>query len=46
MPCSRIAALDPDGKVGYHDFPEPCRSLCPGSKRPSVETLADAPVTD
>jgi hypothetical protein len=39
-PCSKTVALDADGYISYHDFPEPCRAVCPGAKYSSVEAVA------
>jgi hypothetical protein len=41
-PCSKLVPLDVDGYIGYHDFPAPCRAVCPGSKHSSVEDVARA----
>lgn len=41
-PCSKTVALDADGYIAYHDFPEPCRAVCRGSKHSSVEDVARA----
>lgn len=41
-PCSKIVALNADGYIAYHDFPEPCRAVCRGAKHSSVEAMARA----
>ncbi len=42
LPCSKMVTLDADGYIAYHDFPEPCRAICPGAKHSSVEAVARA----
>jgi hypothetical protein len=40
--CKLIRALSPDGLIAYHDFPEPCRAVCKGSRYSSVEDVESA----
>lgn len=44
-PCGKTVALDADGLISYHDFPEPCRAICRGAKHSSVEDVARAAAT-
>jgi hypothetical protein len=37
--CKELQALDAEGYIGYHDFPKPCRAVCPGAKYSSVEDV-------
>lgn len=40
--CGEPVELRPDGTVSTHDFPVPCRSVCPGSgQKPSPVSLVE-----
>lgn len=38
--CGEKQSVGVDGLVSYHDFPKPCRAVCRGAKRLSVEATA------
>jgi hypothetical protein len=40
--CKELQALDAEGYISYHDFPKPCRAVCPGAKYSSVEDVEHA----
>lgn len=43
-PCSEAfkESQIKDGNTPYHDFPKPCRQVCPGSKRLPLRTAPTA----
>lgn len=38
--CHEQRPVDEDGRIAYHDYPVPCRMLCRGARRFSVEHIA------
>jgi len=40
--CKLVRALNTEGLIAYHDFPEPCRAVCRGSLYSSVEDVEHA----